>query len=117
MQYTSEDLARELYELSGWESDVGTSYTPSAPYYTLGEMLRKLPRTFGDTDGQILYLMLAPSPTNNTQWEANYGGINYLGVEPYQCYADTPEGALVALAIELFKQGILTAGEKGQHHD
>lgn len=130
MQVASLELCKELYELSEWDGtqlvhdySSGTIvYYPSPvaayhindtlpyeniPAYDLSYLLRKLPRKFDNTNTQVLFLMLAPSPPNNTQWVANYGGTDYLGVKPYECFDDTPEDALCALAIELFKQGVL----------
>lgn len=135
---TSLELSKELYAVSGWDSSIAggnarwceiapdqweylrlndaTAYEPSfknewfagIPAYELGYLLRKLPRKIDDVDGQILFLSIFPSPTNSTQWEANYGGIDYKAVLPYQAYADTPENAIAKLCIELFKQNILT---------
>lgn len=103
--YASEDLARELFQLSGWKGDVETSYTPSAPHYTLGGLLRKLPHQI---EGEIYKFKLEAIGLSwsNTQdcWKADYG----FGTAVTSQYADLPEDALCKLAIELFKQNILT---------
>lgn len=102
------ELCQELHELSGWidPGAGGWSHVPGAPYYTLGFLLRKLPETapvYDDIGSLELYKA-------SGSW-----GIWYCVVDDYGNYdteANTPEDAAAKLAIELFKQGILTRSEK-----
>ena len=128
MNVASLDLCKELFELSGWEdtlaekdqdtyfiwvySRVGkhmilslrdgtnkmSDFQEAYPAYDLGYLLRKLlPETpvkfIEQSDGRTLIL-----------WNDEF--------DTYQekiVYADTPEDAACKLAIELFKQGVLSA--------
>lgn len=125
MNVASLELCKELYELSGWDSDfIRTSIRGDvwnvhvrptdpnwrfaggvAPAYSLGYLLRKLPNyipTFGD-DGDDYLFSLKPNFEGN-EWEAAYWGIQK---SLYWNRADTPEDAACKLAIELYKQGVL----------
>lgn len=86
-QYAGEELARELYELSGWEGDAERRHEPKVPYYSLGYLMRKLP----DDDYELF---------KNSSWLMR-------GMAGPTTFAGTPEDAAAKLAIELFKQGIL----------
>lgn len=91
------ELCKELYELSGWWDEDDDNYYPSTssqpkniPAYSLGYLLRKLPpRTLLNKFSDTFMAALAEP-------------------EFYEARADTPEDALAELAIELFKQEILT---------
>ena len=102
MNVAAKELCQELYELSGWGGDdpyfnvnegwykEGRPAQKSvlvAPAYDLGYLLRKLPSWSLIQKNIDRYE--ATSSMNNT-------------------HADTPEDAACKLAIELFKQGILT---------
>lgn len=102
MDVASLELCKELYELSGWEGSIGlrylTRFDDEHGVYTLGFLLRKLPREYDDAMLQIR--------ANDKSWSASY---TVLG-DPYsdvESKADTPENALCALAIELLEQGVL----------
>lgn len=107
MNVASLELCKELYELSGWNeaealrqeihfdpnSLVNSAYT--LPRYDLGYLMRELPEV------TVVFRQRA-----GTSWRCHYNpedSIATLG-----CEADTPEDAAAKLAIELFKQGILT---------
>lgn len=136
MNVANLEMCKELYELSGWGFDDSYTYwivTPNAtgtmerrnardfddriPAYDLGYLLRKLPKhhNFG-----MPYVSQA---NDGTQWVASY--INWWALWEYDgkgsakkwhhevtaslhFLADTPEDAACKLAIELFKQGILS---------
>lgn len=84
----SMELSDELFKLSGWPQDKATGYS-------LGYLLRKLPRA--------AIVSLPP------KYRAS---IYVTGVTDELVFdADTPEDAACKLAIELFKQGILTKGK------
>lgn len=93
MNVASPDLSQELYELSNWcpsERCNGIHYATSPPSYDLGYVLRKLPpgsRVFRATNGS---------------WAA------VRSSHAKATWTETPEDAAAKLAIELFKQGILT---------
>lgn len=114
MNVASLKLCRELYELSGWsapqkywvlmvsgdwkavnkdttvEVEINRSIYPA---YDLGYLLRKLPP----------YSRIQ-SMKGDVPYRVSYdNGVSERGVN-----ADTPEDAACKLAIELFKQGILT---------
>lgn len=137
MNVASLELCKELYELSGWESDainpdlehcwveskkgwkceltyVFDNYGQGkqwgvVPAYDLGYLLRKLPAKLNSA-----YLKLVSfeetryAPTNRFGWLCFYSGSSP------QAKADTPEDAACKLAIELFKQGILKQASQGQ---
>lgn len=110
MNVASLELSKELYELSGWEDVSNThvfygthwdiskaSMTESIglqnmhlPAYDLGYLLRKL-------DGFDIQLNYSNQWRTWNCWADDYDGK-----------ADTPEDAACKLAIELFKQGVLT---------
>lgn len=126
MELTSRELCEKLFKVSGWgetylsywyndETDdliaeYGSGAELIAPAYTLGYLLRKLPKT------QL------PKHVNelNQGWEIKLGW-NYKNQYWYAGYskddkyfswyyeADTPEDAAALLCIKLFEEGILTA--------
>lgn len=113
MNIASLELCKELWRLSGWTTDwhyiaeknpgiiVAASWREHegekyiCPAYDLGYLLRKL--------GDLLNLDLMLY-TEDGKWRADVE-------QDYSMKADTPEDATCKLAIELFKQGVLTAEE------
>jgi hypothetical protein len=93
------ELCRELYELSGWKTfamERGLAEDrPIDPAYDLGYLLRKLQRN---------HVELVGLTTGEWTARAYWHSTEQARAE----YADTPEDAAAKLAIELFKQGILT---------
>jgi hypothetical protein len=132
MNVASLELCEELYELSGWvdtlfdknedtyriwsysradyEMHVGlrdgneklSDYQEAYPAYDLGYLLRKLPE-----GTQLRRNRAKPLKRSNWhgEWTVGIYGVNHRGV--YGA-AGTPEDAACKLAIELFKQGVLT---------
>jgi hypothetical protein len=116
------DVCRELYELSGWEysrawfnqkqpwvSDYFDHNPPFiCPAYDIGYLVRNLPHHRASRTGAMLDLHLStvdPGPG----WRAEYMPANYAVLESgLTGEADTLEDAVAKLAIELFKQGILS---------
>lgn len=118
MNVASLELSARLYELSGWESDrtwasngsglefivrsddgeLGHDIYRVTYAYDLGYLLRKLPHRieFKDLELHKVY---------DDDWTAGY---TYQDEWIVKGEADNPEDATVNLAIELFKQGILT---------
>jgi hypothetical protein len=114
------ELCSELYELSGWGSQEFW-WTEVADYpfdrnkwiahnqgniprkypaYDLGYLLRKLPAMI---DGDCVTL------THADKWGASYEGLRGGALmSRFIQSADTPEDTAAKLAIELFKQGVLT---------
>ena len=90
--WANEEPSKELFELSGWLDPMadGRRATPSSPYYSLGFILRKLPEKISLDHGV-------------DGWNCYHYGFSI------RAHADTPEDAACRLAIELFKQGILTS--------
>jgi len=108
------ELCKELYELSGWKNTFaswnlntgqivtnkqGLNCTPEfyISAYDLGYLLRKLPE-------RILYYNFELLHCKN--WKAAYIHLQGINVK-YIKSADTPEDAVVRLALELFKEGVL----------
>jgi len=114
------ELSRTLFELSGWDKTywyydgkkvvIRAGFIDNfiqAPAYDLGYLIRKLPpdtaiinqgRLFKDSKP---YLAVRRTYTSDP--------LTHIG-----CEADTPENALCKLAIELYKQGILTKNNQEQ---
>jgi hypothetical protein len=127
MNVANLQLCKALYEVSGWgapDGDMKEFYqlnewyreepqaiegTPAiAPKYDLGYLLRKLPK-------QIKYVGGSPAGVwfnlKKGEWQTSFTLIKAGTDDQYKTYeffADTPEDAACSLAIELFKQGILT---------
>lgn len=121
------NLCKELYELSGWNKPTdgslprfyyagnGEVYGAESwnhedfdcPAYDLGYLLRKLPLT--DDIGS--YIELYKLSVNGS---VRYVVFTRPNATPFNSEADTPEDATAKLAIELFKQNVLT---KEQPHE
>jgi hypothetical protein len=123
MNVASLELCKELYELSGWQYEMGTNgfwytdHTPdlvvatyvsgdSTPAYDLGYLLRKLPESIGEFDN---FIMIKPD-----NWRVGYGEDSADDCIWWKLIweSDTPEDAVAKLAIELFKQGVLKKEKK-----
>jgi hypothetical protein len=125
MNVANRNLCQELYELSGWSEAefwyaetvgeapgnwtignnrlvIGMTGGQQLPAYELGEVLRKLPEKIYANDR---YYYLTVARHSEGSWYAAYGGKNMLYLKREK---NDPEDALCKLAIELFKQGILT---------
>lgn len=128
MNVASIELCRELYELSGWRdlrdwwwgdhqkggeiryrlqqnAPLDKCGRDDVPAYDLGYLLRKLPdEQWGEDKWFNLQL-----ETDGVGWLAGYAyGNETLALEGQ---ASTPEDAVTILAIQLFKQGVLTRRE------
>lgn len=109
MQVASLELCKELYELSGWSSQIThneptpssslVGQVPICPAYTLGYLLRKLPVTVPNEEVKL----------NLTRFSENFYTASYAWEDDFAPYGDgnTPEDAACKLAIELWKQGVL----------
>lgn len=129
MNVASLELCKELYEVSGWyfanhkwyyseftglltlapaDDDVGKTYKVVCPAYDLGYLIRKLPRTkkYIGTYKRAMTSDLVVASLDTIEWGAGYqedeSFFNLIET------AATPEDACARLAIELFKQGVLT---------
>lgn len=107
MNVASLSLCKALYEVSTWRGSefwwyrVGNEWYSDAykgefPAYDLGCLLRKLPG-FSMNGGKVGVKILDRSSQPFSIWYKGFNGS-----------ADTPEDAACKLAIELFKQKILT---------
>lgn len=135
MSVASLELCRELYELSGWgkniqadkldiwgvNSETGDAQvitqgsmlgipTELYPAYSLGFLLRRLPRRI--LDEWPYHLVIEIDPLDGS-WVAQYLDGDYNLPDSSMAMliskmADTPEDAACRLAIELYKQNILT---------
>jgi hypothetical protein len=117
------ELCKELWKLSGWETDdwydlddsgrpfehlatledidlqdTGNEYIPA---YDLGYLLRKLPKFVEYLAEPVKY-----RPLLKIEDETYTIGYSFAGWKVF-AEADTPEDAVCNLTIELFKQGIL----------
>ena len=118
MNVANLELCKALYEVSGWDystfwwfrdvpenrillasaiqDDTGIIRRQICPAYDLGYLLRKL-------------------PVYSKVWQHLEGGWKaetFTGFDHIGAIADTPEDAACKLAIELFRQGILTKESK-----
>ena len=119
MNVANLDLCKELYALSGftWKSEqyhpsLVTPFKDSAiPAYPLSYLLRKLPEKImlSDRDFGTLPAWLSMDNLGSDGWQFGYRMGKSIKVF---CVADTPEDAVCKLAIELFRQGILTREDK-----
>lgn len=133
MHVASLELCKELYELSGWDDcdnwashkdmafisddtflEMNPKWQKEAPAYDLGYLLRKLPAAITPAvdlkkvaikDMGTYFLYIQKSHDGAV---ASYNKVQNSLATLYIKSADTPENALCALAIELFKQKILT---------
>lgn len=106
MNVASLELSKELYELSGWtgtallwqpDGDIGLMGPTSSerpPAYDLGYLLRKLPL--------VRLQHVALESDDLKRWLCSVKSVSMAE------HAETPENAAAKLAIELFKQGVLT---------
>jgi hypothetical protein len=111
MNVTSLEVSKELFELSGWKDtshhDVSGWINAKTPVYgySLGYLLRKLPPIVDDN-----FITLG-ALDSNYRWVSCYQEVPNENIDPpatYMQFSETPEDAAAKLAIELFKQGILT---------
>lgn len=127
MNVASKNLCQELYELTKWECTEkmwhGRDQFPDSwvailldnadspgrfPAYDLGYLLRKLPKISPSNQDCYLTVIHKNVPKNkktDKRWTAGY--FEGFGWSWY-ANGDTPEDAAVKLAIELFKQGVLS---------
>jgi hypothetical protein len=122
MNVASLELCKELYELSGWNTDLAfwSNETPDGwevvfelhagdeffPAYDLGYLLRKLPHEI-EVDGVPGYYLRIEAPCRGgNQWM-----FNYSHMKPIETWNESPEDAACKLAIELFKQGVLSSSD------
>lgn len=128
------ELCRELYKLSDWFDSSADHYwhldeqphicskvvwpegalgVEIYPAYDLGYMLRKLPPyepKSGDRIKTELEYHGGIGGGASRKWVARWYAVDDQGKHyiPFNVMADTPEDAAAALAIELFKKGVLT---------
>lgn len=116
-------LCKELFELSGWDGDEpdrlwwglvagGYQAVPcdsgdfgySAPAYTLGYLLRKLPDYVEGIDAKA-----RPTLQHwNGRWAIGFSdGSGLTTTNIPHCEEETPEDATAKLAIELIKQKVI----------
>lgn len=139
MNVASLELCKELYELSGWKTEMywvpdvlntnpdttepshtviewsklTSRFNPdrvmqislSAPAYDLGYLLRRLS---DQEDLANLSLHRCEHQDGSRNWGIEVTNLHDVFGDKKFSYADTPEDAAAKLAIELFKQGILT---------
>jgi len=109
------ELCMELQSLSGWKDQQRSVWSSELgdyiQRYTLGYLLRKLPRWIEPEKNMPHLLTVQPNPIGKG-WNALYRlsiatptSDRRHATEIHE--ADTPEDALCKLAIELFKQGVL----------
>lgn len=88
----------------------GGNLDNAIPAYTLGYLLRKLPKFY--EEGKTVYLLTVQPNPIGAGWQAHY---RFASRTPnssntgsrFRQEADTPEDAACLLAIELIKQGVL----------
>lgn len=129
MNVASLELCKELYELSGWESELTWAANGSglefivrsdngelghdifrvAYAYPLGYLLRKLPAFKAEQHGPAelsMYELSIKWNQNKLKWFAGYSsGTRW---ELHTAVYDTPEDAACLLTIKLFEEGVLT---------
>lgn len=108
MKAANIDICKELYELSSWDDTDNNRYLGKGnevPMYECGYLLRKLPESI-ESGLKDRKAWLSMDNLGSDGWQYCYRSGRAIPV----CIviADTPEDALCKLAIELFKQGILT---------
>ena len=118
MQVANLELCKTLWELSGWKVSTnpegwhwvmdGQRYQRQvAPAYDLGYLLRKLPETLKHPATGVDYTIGLSRLIDTKKWLADYSRSMLPNAN-----ADTPEDATCKLAIELFKQDVLTKGQE-----
>lgn len=132
MNVANLELSRELYKLSGWykatekfwfyDDNFGYQLVDRpfgklekengnrCPAYDAGFMLRKLPAKIIDGIDDF-FLKMSKNDDNDYTFAYVCEMANLYGTPS----ADTPENALALLAINLFKQGILTQEGVNNH--
>lgn len=126
MNYTKLELAKELYEVSGWKTanfyiqikdpdghiellsdydqkPATADYKNIAPAYDLGFLVRQLPKTLKDPDFGVWY------PLNMTVFGDYY---RYRYGQWVTGQSGDPEDAAAKLLIKLFKIGVLTKAKE-----
>lgn len=115
MTPASLELCQDLFDLSGWDNkELKHEYIKTwdgydeydLPLYTLGYLLRKLPANIWWPDKERY--VWATVQRDDQGYQACYEDVGGFTPNDYICFADTPEDATAKLAIELFKQGVLT---------
>lgn len=102
-------ISQELYDLSGW---VDTTYFKDGKHcfdYTLGFLVRKLPKTI-EVEKDIATLVLGTTADFGELWIADYELMRANSTYPNtECIgeASTPEDAAAKLCCELIRQGII----------
>lgn len=106
----NKELSAELAKVSGWDGERHPSHAYEddegnfIPYFTVGYLLRKLPKRLGNYS-----LEMWTYPDGDGFCFGYYDVLAKLWLKkPAQRGAAIPEDALCKLAIELFKQGVLT---------
>jgi hypothetical protein len=114
----NQELCRELYKLSAWGSNYentaspdyeldwyGANKTYECPKYPLGYLLRKLPLVIKQEDQEGFLTM-----TNDGEdYHFSYGWwFEPDRMDEVEGADRSPENAVCKLAIQLFKEGILT---------
>lgn len=114
MTVATPELCKQLFDLSGWSDTYFSTNiyngrlvkrfpkhsTEHIPAYDLGFLLRKLPPKY--------YVTRAEAPADNIWCIGHEEELPAESFSEVPIFADTPEDAACMLAIELFKQGILT---------
>lgn len=111
--HASEDNARKLYALSGWDGDDywAKEKDYKNPHYSSGYLLRKLPKWIEPEKKKPHLLTVQPNPIGKG-WNALYRlavktPTTDVRHSTHIQEADTPEDALCLLAIKLFEEGVL----------
>lgn len=100
MNVANVENCEELFELSGWGTDLERYVMENVPAYDLGMLLRKLPPYY------VIYRGIEKCHVGII---AGRNFVSNRGIEEIE--ADTPEDAACLLAIELIKQGIIQPRE------
>lgn len=115
MNVASLELSRELFEVSGWGGTHRCYRLMTAGDCKEWRCIDILPNVSGDVPAYDLGYLLRNLPDFVSIRKANTdSGIEYeaedFDSDLSSGYCDTPEDAAAKLAIELFKQGVLTRG-------
>lgn len=102
------DLCRELYELSGWETESWLSASDLLPEVIDGKKTGRYKRQQVPAYDLGFLLRKLPEATHIARFTDTYQALYVVrGIPQEECRADTPEDAACKLAIELFKHGVL----------